>query len=251
MPRTRTLLLTATLAAVCCGARASGYVLQQPPAGDSGDELERARLAAGRDARRAEELYQQGEALVQSGRADTQAAASTFGEALKLYLSLYTAKTFPSPSSGSGAAYRALMRERLRHAPECVERYLRLVGGETEFERSQLEAFRGHALGLREEDESRAVFNGNEVDRRAAITFKPEPGFTEEARRKNLAGAVRLRAVLAADGAVRHVFVVMGMPEGMSEKCVAAAEGMKFTPAVKNGRPVAQFVVLEYNFNTY
>jgi hypothetical protein len=167
MPRTQKLLLTAALAAVCCGAQASGHALQQPPAGDSGGGLEKSRLAAERRATRAEELYQQGEELVQSGRADAAAAVRTFGEALKLYLSLYTAKTFPSPNAGKGAAYRAMMRGRLAHAPECVERYLRLVGGATEFERSQLEAFRGHALGLREEDESRAVFNGSEVDTRA------------------------------------------------------------------------------------
>jgi hypothetical protein len=60
-----------------------------------------------------------------------------------------------------------------------------------------------------------------------------------------------LTAALAAGGTVRHVFVVKGMPEGLSEKCVAAAERIKFTPAVKNGRPVSQLIVLEYNFNTY
>ncbi|HWW74797.1 MAG TPA: energy transducer TonB [Pyrinomonadaceae bacterium] len=251
MPRARTLLLTATLAAVCFGARvpARGQEQQPPPARDQVDELERSRLAAERDAQRAEELYQEGKSLVESGRADAATAVRTFGEALKLYVSLYTERTLPGPDSG--AAYRAMMRGRMRHAPECVERYLRFADGQTAFERSQLEALRGHALGLRAEDGPRAVFNGSEVDTRARITHKPEPGFSEEARQKNARGVVRLRAVLGSDGTVRHVFVVKGMPYDITEGCVAAAEKIKFKPAVKGGRPVSQFVVLEYNFNTY
>jgi len=250
MPRTPTLLLTAALAAVCCCAGASARA-QQPPARDPSDALRKSLRAAEQDAALAEELYQQGEALVQKGRADASAAARTYGEALRLYLSLYTEKSLPKPSPGRGEEYRALMRERLRHAPECVERYLRLVGGVTEFERSQLEAFRGQALGLREEGGWLAVYTGSEVDTRAVITYKPEPGFTEEARRENVTGVVRLRAVLASDGAVRYVLVIKGLPKGLSEACVAAARGIKFTPAVREGRPVSQFVVLEYNFNTY
>ena len=251
MARTPKLLLTATLAAVCCGAHAQAYARQLPPAPDSADEIEKSRLAAERDAARAEDMYQQGVALAESGRADAAAAVRTFGEALKLYLSLYTEKSLPKPTPGRGADYRAMMRGRLAHAPECVERYLRFVGGQTEFERTQLDAFRGHALGLRDEGGTHAVFTVAEVDARAVITFKPEPGFTEEARRAGVRGVVVLRAVLAADGAVRHVFVVKGLPHGISEACVAAAEKMKFTPAVRGGRPVSQFLVLEYNFNIY
>lgn len=251
MPRARMLLLTATLAAVCFGARvpARGQEQKRPPAREQVDEIEKSRLAAERDAERAEELYQEGKSLVESGRADAAAAVRTFGAALNLYLSLYTRRTLPP--SESGAAFREMMRGRLAHAPECVERYLRFVGGVSAFERAQLEAFRGHALGFREPDGPRAVFVMSEVDERARITFKPEPGFTESARRQNLVGKVRLRAVLGSDGAVRHVFVVKGMPEGLTELCVAAAEKIKFKPALKGGRPVSQFIVLEYNFNTY
>jgi hypothetical protein len=249
MPRTPTLLLAAALAAVCCGARADASTPQQPPAHDSEQENEKLLLSTTRDAARAEELYQQGETLMQSGRADTT-AVSAFGDALKLYLSLYTGRSIPPPSTVGPAGYRASMRERLKHAPECVERYLRL-GGQTEFERSQLEAFRGQVLGLREESESSAIFLGPEVDEHAHITSKPEPGFTEEARRNNVWGVIRLRAVLAADGTVKHALILKGLPHGLSEQSVIAAERMKFTPALKNGRRVSQFVVLEYNFNTY
>ena len=246
MQRTPKLLLTAVLAAVCCVAQASGRVRQQPPVQDG----ESAAREAEQDSARAEELYQQGVALLERGRADESAAVRTFGEALKLYLSLYTQRTLPSPATGA-ASYRDVMRGRLSHAPECVERYLHLVKGGSEFERSQLEAFRAHALGLVKEDESRMIFLGTETDTRARITDKPEPGFTEEARRNNVEGTVRLRAVLATDGTVKHILVAKGLPHGMSEACVAAAAKMRFTPAVRNGRPVSQFVALEYHFSTH
>jgi Flp pilus assembly protein TadD len=99
--------------------------------------------------------------------------------------------------------------------------------------------------------ESMGVFRQGEVTTRAVITFKPEPGFTEEARQHNVTGRVRLRAVLAADGQVRNIVPIKRLPAGLTEKCVAVARKIKFTPATLNGSPVSQFVVLEYNFNIY
>jgi TonB family protein len=94
-------------------------------------------------------------------------------------------------------------------------------------------------------------FRQNEVTRKALITFKPEPGFTEEARKNNVTGVVRLRAILHASGAVQGISVVKGLPDGLTEKAIAAARQIRFTPAEKDGRTVSQYVVLEYNFNIY
>jgi TonB family protein len=94
-------------------------------------------------------------------------------------------------------------------------------------------------------------FKADAVTQRAIITFKPEPGFTEEARRNNVTGTVRLRAVLSASGEVTGVSVVKGLPDGLTEKAIAAARQIRFRPAQKDGRTVSQYVVLEYNFNIY
>ena len=94
-------------------------------------------------------------------------------------------------------------------------------------------------------------FKQGEVTRKALITFKPEPGFTEEARRFSVVGVVRLRAILHSSGEMRNVSVVKGLPHGLTESSVAAAVRIRFTPAQKDGRPVSQYVVLEYNFNIY
>ncbi|HEX8283984.1 MAG TPA: energy transducer TonB [Pyrinomonadaceae bacterium] len=89
------------------------------------------------------------------------------------------------------------------------------------------------------------------VARKAVITFKPEPGFTEEARRFNVAGVVRLRAILASSGEVKSVTVVKALPHGLTRNALDAALRVRFEPAQMDGRAVSQYVVLEYNFNIY
>ncbi|MCA1620850.1 MAG: TonB family protein [Acidobacteria bacterium] len=94
-------------------------------------------------------------------------------------------------------------------------------------------------------------FRQNEVTKKAVLTRKPEPGFTEQARRFWVTGTVRLRAILWAGGEVRQIAVVRGLPHGLTQKAIAAARAIKFEPAQKGGRPVSQYVVLEYHFNIY
>jgi TonB family protein len=95
------------------------------------------------------------------------------------------------------------------------------------------------------------TFRPHEVTQRARIISKPEPGFTEDARRENVTGLVRLRAILSATGEVRSISVVKGLPGGLTEKAIAAARAIRFQPAQKDGRAVSQWVTLEYNFNIY
>ncbi|MFL6254405.1 MAG: TonB family protein [Pyrinomonadaceae bacterium] len=108
----------------------------------------------------------------------------------------------------------------------------------------------GNGGGGRPFDYSRP-FKQNEVSERAVITFKPEPGFTEEARKNNVTGTVRLRAILSASGEVSNISLIKGLPDGLTEKAMAAARQIKFRPAQKDGHIVSQYVVLEYNFNIY
>jgi TonB family protein len=91
-------------------------------------------------------------------------------------------------------------------------------------------------------------FHAAQVTVKPVITSKPEPGFPEEARRNNVAGLVRLRAVLSKDGKVTNISVVKGLPDGLTEKAIAAARKIKFRPAQKEGRAVSMYVTLEYNF---
>ncbi|MDQ3918266.1 MAG: energy transducer TonB, partial [Acidobacteriota bacterium] len=94
-------------------------------------------------------------------------------------------------------------------------------------------------------------FTQREVTRKAVITYKPEPPFTEGARKFSVTGVVRLRAILAATGEVTGITVVKWLPHGLTENAIAAAKQIRFTPAQKDGRAVSQYIVFEYNFNIY
>jgi TonB family protein len=95
------------------------------------------------------------------------------------------------------------------------------------------------------------IYRAPEVTRRAVITHRPEPNFTEAARLNNVTGVVRLRAVLTAGGQVTSISVLKGLPDGLTEKAIEAARQIRFTPAQRDGRAVSQWVTIEYNFNIY
>jgi TonB family protein len=95
------------------------------------------------------------------------------------------------------------------------------------------------------------VFNPRDVTQKAKIISKPEPGYTEEARKNQISGTVTLRAVLSSSGAVTGIRPVSNLPYGLTEKAIAAARQIKFIPAQKDGRAVSQYVTIEYNFNIY
>ena len=100
-------------------------------------------------------------------------------------------------------------------------------------------------------DDPNRVFSGRDVTEKARITAKPNPGYTDSARKYRVQGAVIMRVVLSRDGQVTNIKVVRWLPHGLTEKAIEAARGIKFSPAMKDGRPVSQYVQLEYNFSLY
>ena len=95
------------------------------------------------------------------------------------------------------------------------------------------------------------VFSGRDVDQRARVLEKPEPGYTAAARKDEITGTVVLGVVFAANGQVTDIKVINGLPDGLTELAVAAAKRVKFKPAMINGRAVSMYIQLEYNFNLY
>ena len=90
-----------------------------------------------------------------------------------------------------------------------------------------------------------------ETEVKAIVITKPEPSYTEEARRKNISGTVVLRCVFSSSGVVKNIQVSRGLTDGLTEKAIAAASQIKFIPAIKNGHFVSMYMQLEYNFNLY
>jgi TonB family protein len=95
------------------------------------------------------------------------------------------------------------------------------------------------------------VFAPTEVDRKARIISRAEPQYTEQAKADDVTGTVVLRAVFTANGEVTNIRAVSGLPGGLTEKAVEAARTIKFSPAMKDGRFVSQYIQIEYNFSLY
>jgi TonB family protein len=95
------------------------------------------------------------------------------------------------------------------------------------------------------------IYTSKEVDQKVQILKKPTPSFSRDARRRMTRGYVILRAILAADETVKHIEIITGLPNGLSEKAIEAARQIKFKPAIKDGKPVSTWVEVEYGFYIY
>jgi len=95
------------------------------------------------------------------------------------------------------------------------------------------------------------IFTGKDVTSKARLISKPEPQYTEDARKNQITGTVVLKVVFASNGTVTNIRTVSGLPFGLTERAIAAARQIKFSPATKDGHPVSMWMQLEYNFNLY
>jgi TonB family protein len=108
----------------------------------------------------------------------------------------------------------------------------------------------GGSNGSNAEDPDR-VYPVPHVTERARVLLKPEPQYTEDARRNQITGSVVLRVVFSRTGAVTNIRAIHALPFGLTERAIAAARLIRFLPATKDGRPVNVYMQLEYNFNLY
>ncbi len=95
------------------------------------------------------------------------------------------------------------------------------------------------------------VYKSPEVSTRPRVIAKPEPQYTEQARRDQVTGTVVLRVVFSSSGQVTNIQAVQKLGGGLTEKAIAAARQIRFLPAMRNGQPVSMYMQLEYNFNLY
>jgi TonB family protein len=83
------------------------------------------------------------------------------------------------------------------------------------------------------------------------ITFQPKATYTDAARSNNVQGAVRLKITLLASGQVGSIVPLTRLPDGLTEKAIAAARQIRFEPKMVNGQPVSVVVTREYTFTIY
>jgi TonB family protein len=80
------------------------------------------------------------------------------------------------------------------------------------------------------------------------ITFKPQPVYTDEARNLKLEGEVLLEVMFGANGSLHVNRVVRGLGHGLDEAAIAAANKMRFKPALRMGQPVDSTAVVHVMF---
>jgi hypothetical protein len=100
-------------------------------------------------------------------------------------------------------------------------------------------------------DSSDEVFKAQEVSTKAVLLSKMPASYTNRARDQKINGTVVLEAVLRSTGVVGDIEVRSGLPGGLTEQSIAATKAIIFVPAIKDGKPVSQRIMVEYNFNIY
>jgi TonB family protein len=86
---------------------------------------------------------------------------------------------------------------------------------------------------------------------RPTILYREKARYTEEARRQKIQGSVILLATFTADGRLTNIRVLKGLPEGLTQEAIKAAQHIRFNPATRNGAAVTVQARLEYNFSLY
>ena len=93
------------------------------------------------------------------------------------------------------------------------------------------------------------IYKGSEVTQKVRVKKKPEPQYTNDARKLQIEGKVVIRCVFSSKGEVTNIHVISGLPQGLTERAVEAAKKIKFIPATKDGHPVSMWMELQYNFH--
>jgi len=80
------------------------------------------------------------------------------------------------------------------------------------------------------------------------ITFKPNPVYTQEARALKIEGEVLLEMSFGANGTLQVNRVVKGLGHGLDEAAIAAAQKIRFKPALRGGQPVDSVAIVHVVF---
>ena len=80
------------------------------------------------------------------------------------------------------------------------------------------------------------------------ITYKPDPIYSDEARQLKLEGEVLLEVIFGANGQLRVNRVIRALGHGLDEAAIAAANRMRFKPALRDGQPVDSTAVVHVLF---
>jgi len=99
----------------------------------------------------------------------------------------------------------------------------------------------------------KGVYTVYDLDKnsRAKPLYTPEPEFTDAARSWKFQGVVGLNVIIDSTGKVRNVRIVHPLGMGLDDSAVATVSTWRFTPAQREGQPVAVTMYIEVDFHLY
>ena len=77
---------------------------------------------------------------------------------------------------------------------------------------------------------------------------KPEPEYSEEARKAKWQGASLLQVVIDENGVPQNIQIIRPLGLGLDQKAIEAVQKWRFKPGLKDGNPVPTSAVIEVNF---
>jgi outer membrane biosynthesis protein TonB len=92
------------------------------------------------------------------------------------------------------------------------------------------------------------IYTSKDVSRKARIIVYPVPAEPVDKRSREINGEVVLEVIACSDGSINGIEVVKGLPFGLTEESVKAAQKVVIRPAKKDGQNVSQRIRFQYEF---
>lgn len=87
------------------------------------------------------------------------------------------------------------------------------------------------------------------ADLRPKLLKKVKAKYTKEALELGVYGTISLNVVFQADGKIDQIRIIRGLPNGLNQQVIEAAQQIVFKPAMKDGIAVSVRMILEYSFS--
>jgi len=80
-------------------------------------------------------------------------------------------------------------------------------------------------------------------------TYSPNPEYPAEEQDSHRAGTVTLQLIVGTDGLPRSISVSVSLSTAFDAAAVDALKKWKFSPATKNGKPIAVSIAVQMSFH--
>ncbi|HKP37784.1 MAG TPA: TonB family protein [Pyrinomonadaceae bacterium] len=93
--------------------------------------------------------------------------------------------------------------------------------------------------------------SAQQANRHAKVIYRVEPAYPDDARDKQIKGSVLLTMVVDAQGNPTNIQITKSLYPSMDQAAIEAARKMRFEPALKDGQPVSDSLLVEFYFSLY